>query len=177
MLSAVAGIVAQSQILKPTTLLPPSHLVAHMMHRRLVFAALLSVPSASATDPSYSFDDYTSTLPLPNGPTTNGSTMIFLPAKLIWTIKQTPAPEVRSVWARASLPPPTPDLPAHVRVPTAASLPPPNPDLPAHVRVPAACPLRFSRRAAPPVGVDSQVIAPSTHPQPTGARRGDREVQ
>ena len=46
---------------------------------------LTAMPSAAAAgDPSYSFDDYTSTLPLPNGPTTNGTTMLFLPARLIW---------------------------------------------------------------------------------------------
>jgi hexosaminidase len=59
---------------------------------KLVFAVLLV--SSAASDPTYSFDDYTSTLPLPNGPTTNGTTMLFLPTKLIWTIKQTPAPKV-----------------------------------------------------------------------------------
>ena len=47
-------------------------------------ALLLTVLSSAAGDPSYSFDDYTSTLPLPNGPTTNGTKMLFLPARLIW---------------------------------------------------------------------------------------------
>ena len=54
----------------------------------LVFASLLLFAPANIAggDPHYSFDDYTNTLPLPNGPVTNGTTMLVLPAKLKWTI-------------------------------------------------------------------------------------------
>ena len=50
--------------------------------------AVLLVASAGvarAGDPHYAFDDYTNHLPLPNGPTTNGTTLLVLPAKLTWS--------------------------------------------------------------------------------------------
>jgi hypothetical protein len=58
----------------------------------LAAGLLLLAGVARAGDPHYSFDDYWNTLPLPNGPVTNGSTMLVLPARLNWTFQAAAAP-------------------------------------------------------------------------------------
>merc|ERR1719272_313038 len=59
---------------------------------RVVLMLLLAVDVARAGDAHYAFDDYVNLLPLPNGPTTNGTTLLTLSSKLEWTITQTNKP-------------------------------------------------------------------------------------